>query len=60
MHIKILAEVEKIWILYDLDRNGLLDASELKSYIENVMLPFVDLSKKDDELNRIYEILDRD
>ena len=31
--IKILAEVEKIWILYDLDNNGTLSFNELKVYI---------------------------
>ena len=27
--IKIAAEVEKIWILYDIDQNGYLDYEEL-------------------------------
>ena len=28
--IRIMAEVEKIWILYDLDANGELDYEEIK------------------------------
>ena len=31
--IKLLAEVEKIWINYDLDRNGTLDKSEVTGYL---------------------------
>ena len=31
--VKVLAEVEKIWILYDLDDNDILDFDELKPYL---------------------------
>ena len=34
--IKILAEVEKIWILYDLDANGTLSFDELKIYLQEM------------------------
>ena len=33
--IKIQAEVEKIWINYDLDRNGTLDFKEVCSYLKS-------------------------
>ena len=34
--IKILAEVEKIWILYDLDSNGSLSFDEIKVYLQEM------------------------
>jgi len=33
--IRILAEVEKIWIVYDMDANGELDFDEISSYLRN-------------------------
>ena len=32
--IKVIAEVEKIWILYDLDKSGMLDFEEIKAYLK--------------------------
>ena len=37
--IKILAEVEKIWILYDADCNGCLITTELREYLNEVAFP---------------------
>ena len=34
MEIKILAEVEKIWINYDLDQNGTLEFNEVETYLQ--------------------------
>ena len=34
--IKILSEVEKIWILYDLDENGTLSFNELELYLKEM------------------------
>ena len=34
MEIKIQAEVEKIWINYDLDQNGILDFEEVCKYLK--------------------------
>ena len=31
--IKVIAEVEKIWILYDLDNSGCLEFDEIKTYL---------------------------
>ena len=31
--IKILAEVEKIWIIYDIDGSGKIDQSEISEYL---------------------------
>ena len=35
MEIKILAEVEKIWINYDLNENGSLEFDEVQLYLKN-------------------------
>ena len=32
--IKVMAEVEKIWITYDADKNGWLDYGEVKNYLK--------------------------
>ena len=34
--IRVLAEVEKIWILYDLDENGTLDFEEIREYLREM------------------------
>ena len=34
--IRVAAEVEKIWITYDLDQNGVLDFPEVKVYLKKV------------------------
>ena len=41
--IKILSEIEKIWILYDLDDNGTLEYGEIMMYLKE-MSPNLDLS----------------
>ena len=42
--VRILAEVEKIWILYDLDENGTLDYDEIELYLKEMAYPNLDLS----------------
>ena len=42
--IKILAEIEKIWILYDLDGNESLDFEEIVKYLKNRAYPHLTLS----------------
>ena len=37
--IKVLAEVEKIWIIYDVDRNGTLELDEIKEYLKCMAFP---------------------
>lgn len=32
--IRILAEVEKIWIIYDIDGNGKIDQDEIADYLQ--------------------------
>ena len=43
--IRILAEVEKIWIMYDLDDNKELDYEEIKLYLNEVAYPHLDLTE---------------
>eukprot|EP00355_Strombidium_rassoulzadegani_P002973 CAMPEP_0168612674 /NCGR_PEP_ID=MMETSP0449_2-20121227/3043_1 /TAXON_ID=1082188 /ORGANISM="Strombidium rassoulzadegani, Strain ras09" /LENGTH=72 /DNA_ID=CAMNT_0008653255 /DNA_START=14 /DNA_END=232 /DNA_ORIENTATION=- len=33
--IKVQSEVEKIWIMYDLDNNGVLDIEEVTRYLND-------------------------
>lgn len=56
--IRITAEVEKIWIIYDIDTNGTLDYEEVKQYIQETAFKSMDLS--DDEVQQIYDTIDRD
>ena len=42
--VRILAEVEKIWILYDLDDNGSLDYEEIELYLKEMAYPHLDLT----------------
>ena len=42
--IKVLAEVEKIWILYDLDENGTLEYGEIELYLKEMAYPHLDLT----------------
>ena len=42
--VRILAEVEKIWILYDLDANGSLDYDEIELYFKEMAYPHLDLT----------------
>ena len=58
MEIKALSEVEKIWILYDLDNNGELDFDETRAYLKEMAYPYLSLS--DDHLEKIYRSIDED
>ena len=56
--VKVLAEVEKIWILYDLDGNSTLDFDEIKQYLELRAFPHLSLKKED--LDLIWAKIDID
>ena len=58
MEVKALAEVEKIWILYDLDNNGELDFAETKAYLKEMAYPY--LSIPDDKLDDLFRSIDYD
>ena len=44
--IKVLAEVEKIWIIYDQDNNGSLDKEEVLDYLNERAYPHLTLSEE--------------
>ena len=54
----MLAEVEKIWILYDADNNGKLDFEEVESYLKEMAFPHLKLT--DREVREIFDEIDDD
>ena len=56
--IKILAEIEKIWILYDLDGNESLDYEEIVKYLKTRAYPQLTLSDK--QLETMFNEIDDD
>ena len=42
--IKVLAEVEKIWIIYDIDDSGALEFQEIEQYLRTMAFPKLDMS----------------
>ena len=53
-----MAEVEKIWILYDLDDNGELDYEEMADYLKDMTYPYLNLT--DDEISKMASKIDID
>ena len=41
--IRILAEVEKIWIIFDCDNSGYLEKKEIKLYLKFMSTPKLDI-----------------
>ena len=56
--IKVLSEVEKLWILYDLDNNQSLEYKEIRQYIQDVTDPVMIL--EEDEIREIFQSIDTD
>ena len=56
--IKIVAEVEKIWIQYDLDGNEALDFDEILQYLKERAYPHLTL--EDHQLSSIFSSIDID
>mmetsp|Transcript_9702 Transcript_9702/g.16333 ORF Transcript_9702/g.16333 Transcript_9702/m.16333 type:complete len:113 (-) Transcript_9702:284-622(-) len=54
--IRILSEVEKIWILYDLDMNGSLELEEIQQYLREMAFPHLTLS--DDQVQKLFDSID--
>ena len=54
--IKILAEVEKIWILYDIDNSERLDFNEVSLYLKEMAFSNVHLT--DEQLRAIFDSMD--
>ena len=58
LEIRILAEVEKIWIIFDLDCSGRLDRDEVKDYIKFMSEQVLDLDEK--QIDELYSLIDTD
>ena len=56
--IRILSEVEKIWIIYDVDQNGTLDYDEIKMYLKEMAYPHLKLNEN--QLISIFKSIDKD
>mmetsp|Transcript_7860 Transcript_7860/g.12167 ORF Transcript_7860/g.12167 Transcript_7860/m.12167 type:complete len:87 (-) Transcript_7860:151-411(-) len=54
--IRILAEVEKIWIMYDLDYNGTLELDEIQKYLREMAFPHLTLT--DDQVMKLFDSID--
>ena len=54
--IRILSEVEKIWILYDLDMNNTLEFEEIQKYLREMAFPHLTLS--DDQVQKLFDSID--
>ena len=58
LQIKVLSEVEKIWILNDLDDSGFLDFGEIKQYLKEVACPHLNMTTY--QILKIFESIDID
>ena len=56
--IRIISEVEKIWITYDLNQDGMLDFDEISMYIQNEAYPHLVLAEP--QLHKIFDDIDID
>ena len=54
--IRIASEVEKIWIMYDLDRNGTLEYEEIKLYLREMAFPHLTLSEE--QVDKLFDSID--
>ena len=58
LEIRILAEVEKVWIIFDIDSNGRLDKDEVKDYIKFMSEQVLELN--DMQIDELYSLIDTD
>ena len=58
LEIKIISEVEKIWIIYDVDNNGTLDFDEIRDYLDQMAFPSLSMSME--QLYKIFQMIDSD
>ena len=56
--IRILSEVEKVWIIFDLDNSGSLNKDEIKEYIVQMAGPVLTLT--DEQIDEMYHLIDTD
>ena len=58
MEIRILAEVEKVWIIIDGDQNGTLDLYQVKEYIKLLSQSVPALTEK--KIEMVFKAIDED
>ena len=58
MEIRLLSEVEKVWIIYDVDESGELEYDEIKSYLKEMAFPHLEIA--DSELRAVFDTIDVD
>lgn len=56
--IKLLAEVEKIWIIFDVDKDGLLDIREIADYIDSMTVPKLEMTNE--QMTEVFNVIDTD
>ena len=54
----MMAEVERIWLLYDIDENGTLDYDEIKMYLDEEGTQYLSLNDK--QKKRLFDKIDVD
>ncbi len=57
IEIKIICEVEKIWIVYDVDHSGELDFKEVADYLNGKTFP---KTLTLEQLEQVFKIIDAD
>jgi Ca2+-binding EF-hand superfamily protein len=53
--IKIICEVEKIWIVNDLNENGTLELAEIYDYLKEMVVPF---DYSEDSVRNLFQNID--
>ena len=56
--IRIVSEVEKIWIIFDVDSSGKLDKDEIKDYIK--YMAGDGLALTENQIDKVYALIDTD
>ena len=56
--IKLYAEVERIWLLYDIDENGFLDYDEVKLYLSEQGSAYLKLNEE--QKKALFDQIDKD
>ena len=56
--IKVLAEVEKIWIIFDIDDSGELEIDEVKEYLKKMAFPHLNIHEED--VQSLFDEIDTD
>ena len=54
--IKVIAEVEKMWILYDIDNSGSIELQECTHYLNEMAYPALELTN--DQVKFIFNVID--